>query len=201
VADYLILISEGRVQVAGEVDDLLARHRVLTGPAAQAGRYAERLSVVHATGGGAQAHLQVIPALIGAFVAAPLLARELETGTFRYAWTQGFGRSRWTVAKLVPLAVAVTVAAGAFSVLVSWYIQPLWGAGDDNGPLYPTIFDLRGAAFAAWTLAASAIGAPGRRPDPPGHSRDVRHLRVVCRARLRDRCVPARALRGAADQH
>jgi hypothetical protein len=103
--------------------------------------------------------LQVIPALIGAFVAAPLLARELETGTFRYAWTQGFGRSRWAVAKLAPLAVAVTVAAGAFSVLVSWYIQPLWGAGDNNGPLYPTIFDLRGVALAAWTLAAFAIGA------------------------------------------
>src|SRR5580700_397661 len=34
VADYLILLSRGRVQVAGEVDDLLAAHRVLTGPAA-----------------------------------------------------------------------------------------------------------------------------------------------------------------------
>jgi hypothetical protein len=103
--------------------------------------------------------LQVIPALIGAFVAAPVLAREMETGTFRYAWTQGFGRARWAVAKVVPLAVAVTVAAGAFSILVSWYIQPLWGAGDDNGPLYPTIFDLRGVALAAWTLAAFAIGS------------------------------------------
>ena len=103
--------------------------------------------------------LQVIPALIGAFVAAPVLARELETGTFRYTWTQGFGRARWTVAKLVPLALAVTVAAGAFSVLVSWYVQPLWGAGDNNGPLYPTVFDLRGVALAAWTLAAFAIGA------------------------------------------
>ena len=103
--------------------------------------------------------LQVIPALIGAFVAAPVLARELETGTFRYAWTQGFGRSRWAVAKIAPLAAAVTVAAGAFSVLVSWFVQPLWAAGDNNGPLYPTIFDLRGVAFAAWTLAAFAIGA------------------------------------------
>ena len=103
--------------------------------------------------------LQVVPALIGAFAAAPVLARELETGTFRYAWTQGFGRARWAVAKLVPLAVTVTVAAGAFSALVSWYIQPIFGAGDDNGPLYPTIFDLRGVALAAWTLAAFAIGA------------------------------------------
>jgi hypothetical protein len=103
--------------------------------------------------------LQVIPALIGAFAGAPVLARELETGTFRYTWTQAFGRARWTVAKLAPLAVAVTVAAGAFSMLVSWYIQPIFGAGDDNGPLYPTIFDLRGVALAAWTLAAFAIGA------------------------------------------
>ena len=36
VADYLILMSQGRVQVAGEVDDLLAGHRMLTGPAAEA---------------------------------------------------------------------------------------------------------------------------------------------------------------------
>src|SRR5438132_5175046 len=36
VAGYLILVSRGRVQVTGEVDDLLAHHRVLTGPAAQA---------------------------------------------------------------------------------------------------------------------------------------------------------------------
>jgi hypothetical protein len=103
--------------------------------------------------------LQVIPPLIGAFGGATVLARELETGTFRYAWTQGFGRARWTVAKLAPLAVTLTVAAGAFSMLVSWYIQPIFGAGDDNGPLYPTIFDLRGLALAAWTLAAFAIGA------------------------------------------
>jgi ABC-2 type transport system ATP-binding protein len=59
VADYLILVSEGRVQVAGEVDDLLACHRVLTGPAAEAGRHAEQLSVVHARHGAAQAHLLV----------------------------------------------------------------------------------------------------------------------------------------------
>src|ERR1700722_9936946 len=59
VADYLILLSQGRVQVAGEVDDLLASHRVLTGPAAEAGQQAGRLNVVHARRGGAQAHLLV----------------------------------------------------------------------------------------------------------------------------------------------
>jgi ABC-2 type transport system ATP-binding protein len=59
VADYLILMSRGRVQLAGEVDDLLASHRLLTGPAAEADQYAERLSVVHARRGEAQAHLLV----------------------------------------------------------------------------------------------------------------------------------------------
>jgi ABC-2 type transport system ATP-binding protein len=58
VADYLILVSGGQVQVAGEVDDLLACHRVLTGPAAEADTYAE-LPVVHARRAEAQAHLLV----------------------------------------------------------------------------------------------------------------------------------------------
>jgi ABC-2 type transport system ATP-binding protein len=58
VADYLILLSRGQVQVAGEVEDLLASHRVLTGPATEADRYAER-PVVHARRGEAQAHLLV----------------------------------------------------------------------------------------------------------------------------------------------
>jgi ABC-2 type transport system ATP-binding protein len=59
VADYLVLLSRGRVQLAGEVDDLLAGHRVLTGPAADADRAIERLTVVHARRGEAQTHLLV----------------------------------------------------------------------------------------------------------------------------------------------
>ena len=59
VADYLVVLSSGSVQVAGEVDDLLASHRVLTGPASEAARCAERLNVVHARRGEAQAHLLV----------------------------------------------------------------------------------------------------------------------------------------------
>jgi ABC-2 type transport system ATP-binding protein len=49
VADYLVLVSRGRVQVAGEVDDLLASHRVLTGPAAESERYVHHRDVVHAS--------------------------------------------------------------------------------------------------------------------------------------------------------
>ncbi len=59
VADYLILLSHGSVQVAGEATDLLACHRMLTGPAAEADRYAGRLNVVHARRDGARAHLLI----------------------------------------------------------------------------------------------------------------------------------------------
>ncbi len=101
--------------------------------------------------------LQAVPVLIGAFLGAPVLAQELETGTFRYAWTQGMGRWRWTVAKLVLLAVAVTAAAGAFGVLFSWYFSPIVASGDET-PFLATVFDLYGVALAGWTLAAFAIG-------------------------------------------
>jgi ABC-2 family transporter protein len=102
--------------------------------------------------------LQLVPALIGAFTGAPLLARELETGTFRYAWTQSFGRWRWAVAKLASLAVLLTAVAWAFSLLFSWFYQPLFADGQKT-PFAPEVFGLRGVAFAAWTLAAFAIGA------------------------------------------
>jgi hypothetical protein len=108
--------------------------------------------------------LQPLPALIGAFVGAPMLAREIETGTFRYAWTQGVGRRRWALAKLVLVGLAVAALAEAFSLLVSWYYQPYLATGNGNvfsspSPLSPGLFDLRGVAFAAWTLVAFAIGA------------------------------------------
>ncbi len=102
--------------------------------------------------------LQAIPALVGAFIGGPLLAREMETGTFRYAWTQGFGRRRWAIAKLVTLAIAVTAAAQALSLVFAWYSQPFFAVGYGI-PFSTRVFDLNGVAFASWTLAAFAIGA------------------------------------------
>ncbi len=59
VADYLVLVSRGTVQVAGEVDDLLATHRVLTGPTAGVERYLGRWNVVHASPAAPLAHMLV----------------------------------------------------------------------------------------------------------------------------------------------
>jgi ABC-2 type transport system ATP-binding protein len=57
VADFLIVLSRARLQVAGQVDDLLAGHRLLTGPTAEADEYASRLTVVQTRRGDAQTHL------------------------------------------------------------------------------------------------------------------------------------------------
>jgi ABC-2 type transport system ATP-binding protein len=59
VADYLIVLSHGQVQVAGEVEELLAGHRTLTGPAAAADDLAQRLAVVYARRAGTVAYLLV----------------------------------------------------------------------------------------------------------------------------------------------
>lgn len=113
--------------------------------------------------------LTVVPILIGALVGGPLVARELETGTFRLSWTQGCGRTRWLIARLALLAVAVTAGAAAVSLLFSWYYRPMLQLGQDS-PLSPQIFDLTGVAFAGWTLTAFAVsvfaGALIRRTIP-----------------------------------
>ncbi len=106
--------------------------------------------------------LQLVPPLVGAFVGAPVLARELETGTFRYAWTQGFGGWRWALAKLVPLAVAVAAAAGALSALISWYYQPYFATGNRPFP-----FPRRPRSLPACSTCGGSHSLPGRwQPSP-----------------------------------
>lgn len=46
VCDYLIVLAAGRVQVAGDVDNLLATHHVLTGPTAEIDTLASSFDVV-----------------------------------------------------------------------------------------------------------------------------------------------------------
>lgn len=59
VADYLVFLSQGTVQLVGDVDDLLAAHRLLTGPSSEIERHRRRWNVVHANRGASQARLLV----------------------------------------------------------------------------------------------------------------------------------------------
>jgi hypothetical protein len=103
--------------------------------------------------------MNLAPALIGAFTGAAVVARELETGTFRYAWTQGIGRVRWTIAKLALLGVAIAILSWAFSQVFTWFFAPFLQQQDTLTVLSATVFDTRGIAFAAWCLMSFALGA------------------------------------------
>jgi hypothetical protein len=111
----------------------------------------------HVWGETTAGFMLAVPVLIGVFAGAPILGRELEAGTFRFAWTQGAGRTRWALARLALPAVTLTAAAAAFSQLFEWFYYPFFATGDSA--FDPQYFSLTGIAFAAWTLAAFAIGA------------------------------------------
>ena len=59
VADYLILLTHGQVQMAGGIDELLAGHTMLSGPAEESGTITERFPVVQSRLAGRHAQLLV----------------------------------------------------------------------------------------------------------------------------------------------
>ncbi len=66
-----------------------------------------------------------VPGLLGVFWGAPLVARELESGTFRLVWTQSVTRTRWLAVKLGLVGLATMTAAGLLSLIVTWWASPL----------------------------------------------------------------------------
>jgi hypothetical protein len=67
----------------------------------------------------------ILPALIGIFWGAPLIARELETGTHRLAWTQSITRLRWVMVKLGVVGLMSIATAGLYSLMVTWWSSPI----------------------------------------------------------------------------
>jgi hypothetical protein len=66
--------------------------------------------------------LCLLPLLVAVFLGAPLVARELESGTFRFAWTQGLSRSRLVLATLGLLAVGATTIGVLLGLIYGgWY--------------------------------------------------------------------------------
>lgn len=55
--DWLVVLNGGRVQVSGDIDDLLSSHRMVVGPAEDADAVAQRLPVVARSTSGRQATL------------------------------------------------------------------------------------------------------------------------------------------------
>ena len=67
----------------------------------------------------------IAPAVIGSFWGAPLIARELETGTCRLAWNQSVTRTRWLTVKLALTGLAAMVVAEALNLVQAWWAAPI----------------------------------------------------------------------------
>jgi hypothetical protein len=106
-----------------------------------------------------------VPAVIGMFWGAPLISRELETGTHYLAWNQGVTRTRWLATKLGLGAAAAMTTAGLAALAVSWWSSPIdravngGGATDTYFPrLDPVAFAARGVVPMAHAAFAFVLG-------------------------------------------
>lgn len=67
----------------------------------------------------------IAPALIGLFFGAPLVAREIETGTFRLAWTQSVTRRRWLAVKVGVVGLSAMAIGGLLTWMADWWASPI----------------------------------------------------------------------------
>lgn len=96
-----------------------------------------------------------LPAAIGAFWGAPIVARELEAGTQRLAWTQSISRRGWLAVKLAVVAAGTLLLTTAFSLTFTWWSLPFDRLGNRVGTAN---FGQRGIAPIAYALFALALG-------------------------------------------
>jgi hypothetical protein len=121
--------------------------------------------------------LLIVPAVIGIFWGAPLIAKELESGTFRLAWNQSVTRDRWLTAKIGILGLTSMATAGLLSLMLGWWAAPIDKAAILAGPgtfafgrFNAVMFDVRGVVplgFAAFAFALGVlVGLVVRRTVP-----------------------------------
>ena len=72
------------------------------------------------------------PAVIGLFWGAPLIARELETGTSALAWNQSVTRTRWLAVKLAIGGLTAMALTEALCLMQTWWAAPISQAVADG---------------------------------------------------------------------
>jgi hypothetical protein len=93
----------------------------------------------------------IVPGLIGVLVGGSLIARELEYGTWRLAWSQTVPRTRWLAVKLALVTAGLIVLGAAMTAVITWYRTPmdrLVGHLDDH------VYDFEGLVPTAYILCA-----------------------------------------------
>ncbi|KDQ68602.1 ABC transporter permease subunit [Streptomyces halstedii] len=120
--------------------------------------YLDDQYLVHTVQSWAGLAFLVLPVLVGAFTAGPLIARELETGTYKLAWSQSVTPARWLTAKL---AVPAALLLAGLSVLTAAFTWARARTGSEYSiDWYDTpAFVTTGAAPVAYALLGLGVGA------------------------------------------
>lgn len=103
-----------------------------------------------------QGLLSIAPFLLAALMGAPLVARELERGTSRLAWSLTPSRARWFIVRVVPAVAVVFVlalAAGLALDRLTGAVEPWTDAARSFSG-----FGSRGIVLAARAVFVLAIG-------------------------------------------
>jgi hypothetical protein len=93
----------------------------------------------------------ILPGLIGVLVGGSLIARELEYGTWRLAWSQTVPRSRWLAVKLALVTGGLVVLGAAITAVITWYRAPMDRL---TGRFLHNIYDFEGLVPTAYILCA-----------------------------------------------
>lgn len=99
--------------------------------------------------------LNLLPALAGVFIGAPLIAREIESGTWRLVSAQGITQRAWLYRQLAGTVAVTALGAGLLTAVLTWWLAPL---EEVNGRFSDSAFDLAGVIPLAWALLAFALG-------------------------------------------
>jgi hypothetical protein len=93
----------------------------------------------------------IVPGVIGVLVGAPLIARELEFGTWRLAWSQSVPRARWLAVKLALVTGGLIVLGAAMTAVITWYRAPM---DQLTGHFQHNAYDFEGLVLTAYILCA-----------------------------------------------
>ena len=93
----------------------------------------------------------IVPGLIGVLVGGSLIARELEYGTWRLAWSQTVPRSRWLAVKLALVTGGLIVLGAAMTAVITWYRAPM---DQLTGHFQHNAYDFEGLVLTAYILCA-----------------------------------------------
>src|ERR1700749_2264653 len=121
------------------------------------------------------------PAVIGLFWGAPLIARELETGTAALAWNQSVTRTRWLAVKLVIGALTAMALTEALCLMQTWWA----------GPVSQAVADGAGSGVAQSRFSQLNFATHGI--TPLGYAAFAFALGVTAGALIR-RTIPARTV-------